>query len=105
MLRPNFSGSLRITNALGGAPALLGAGVAPSNQPGLGGTILIVPASLVPLTLAGAPGVAGAGSFALPWTIPPALAGFQFFLQAAIQDAGAPQGFALTNGLELVIGS
>jgi FG-GAP-like repeat len=104
VLRPGFSGSLRITNALGGAPALLGAGLAQASQPAVGGTLLIVPSDLVPLTLGGAPGVAGAGSSAVPWTIPPALAGFQGFLQAAIQDPAAPQGFALTNGLDLVIG-
>jgi hypothetical protein len=105
VLRAGFSGSIRITNALGGAAALFGAGTAQANQPLLGGTLLIVPAQIISLTLGGAPGVAGAGYLEVPWTMPPGLAGFHAFEQAAISDPGAPQGLALTQGVEIIIGS
>jgi FG-GAP-like repeat len=104
-LRAGSTGAIRISNALGGALALFAAGTAQANQPVLGGTLLVVPDMIVPFTLGGAPGLAGAGFLDVPWTIQPGLAGFQAFEQVAIQDPGAPQGWAFTQGVQIVIGS
>jgi FG-GAP-like repeat len=105
VLRPGFSGEIRISNALGGAAGFLGLGVSETSQSVLGGTLLIVPDVLESIALGGAPGVSGAGYLAIPWTLPAALAGFQFFGQAAIVDPSAPQGIALTQGIRWVIGN
>ena len=105
ILRAGFSGEVRITNALGGAAGYFGVGSSEASQPVLGGTLLISPDFLLPITLGGAPGVAGAGYLAIPWTLPASLAGVQLFEQAALIDPAAPQGASLTQGIRCVIGS
>ena len=49
---------------------------------------------------------AGAGSADLPGTISsdPSLSGINAYLQTVLFDAGAPQQFALTQGLRIEIG-
>lgn len=102
---PGQNTSLAITNALGGAPALLFFGlgngslaVTPScalkNAP-------IVPALIVPLTLAGAG--SGDGNLLLPGAIPAATSTVDVYLQVLVGDPGAPAGVASTNALRLHI--
>jgi hypothetical protein len=51
-------------------------------------------------------GVAGAGAFTLPASLPsiPALSGTSLYLQAGFGDAAAAKGVSLTQGLEMAIG-
>jgi hypothetical protein len=95
---------IRVSAVVGGASGILGVGAYPLNQPLLGSTLLAAPELLIPFTADGAPGVAGAGSWAIAWDPPPFLAGAQFFHQAVVADAAGPQGFAWTNGLHLIYG-
>jgi hypothetical protein len=102
----NSSFTIAIGNVLGGASGLLAAGFTPGAIPIVGGTLYVDPIAVtVPVTVNGAPGIAGVGSFGLPVLLAdPALIGVTFYLQAGFADAGAVQGFSLTNGLQIVIG-
>jgi hypothetical protein len=97
--------SLSVQNGRGGALTLLVGGFAPASIPVAGGTLLVAPPyTKLWFTLGGASGVAGAGSFTFNGTFPndPSLAGVSFYLQAAVFDAGAVKGIAMTNGVELI---
>jgi hypothetical protein len=75
--------------------------------PALGGTLLLAPPfQAVTMTLGGAPGVAGAGSLAVPVNVPPnpAIVGFRIDVQFLFFDAGAPYGVSMTNGIEMILG-
>ena len=97
--------SIAIASGLGGTSGILALGPAPASIPLFGGTIHGSPAASFPIALGGAPGVAGAGSLAIPVTIAdPAMAGVATFLQAGLIDVAAPQLVSLTSGLQIVIG-
>lgn len=98
--------SLAVNAAIGGGLGLLALGSAPASVPLFGGSLLVAPIdALLTIAANGAVGVPGAGSVNLPLQInDPALVGAPFWFQAAFLDAGAVQGFSLSNGLQLVIG-
>lgn len=102
----NTPWSLSINAAAGGTFGLLALGDGPANVPAFGGSLLIFPiaASFVFAT-SGVPGQPGIGSYNLPLLLTdPALVGVSLWFQAAVLDAAAVEGFALTNGLQVVIG-
>jgi hypothetical protein len=88
-------GTIALGNAAPLAPAVLFVSLLSQPQPFKGGTLVPVPAMLVlPL-----PTGAG-GSFTLAFTWPSGIpTGTEIYLQAAIQDAAAPAGVALSNAL------
>ncbi|HTE06446.1 MAG TPA: hypothetical protein VK824_09635 [Planctomycetota bacterium] len=99
--------TLAVSDAVGGASAMLFIGLAKVALPFKGGTFHVGTLLLsAGLPLGGAPGAVGAGSFSLPTSLPaiPSLTGASLFLQAGIGDAAAAHGVALTQGLELEIG-
>ncbi|MBK8977601.1 MAG: hypothetical protein IPM29_16950 [Planctomycetes bacterium] len=103
----NAGFGLVVAGGLGGAPAalLLAADTAPG-LPFLGGTLWVDPGKLlvaVPLQLSGPTGWTGAGAAGLPLSIPadPLLAGARIVAQALVVDAGAPQGVAMSAGLDV----
>jgi hypothetical protein len=98
--------SLLVSQGLGGVPALLLVGSAPAALPKFGGVVLVNALLTVPLALAGAAGVPGAGTLALSATLPPdpGLVGTSFHLQLLVADPGAIAGVALSAGLEWSIG-
>lgn len=102
----NTPWSLSVNAAAGGSLGLLGIGDGPANVPALGGSLLIFPINgTFVFSTSGTPGQAGTGGFNLPVLLTdPALVGMSFWFQAALLDAAAVQGFALTNGLQVVIG-
>jgi hypothetical protein len=115
---PNLAGSgsgsigedatLDITNGRGGASGLLLIGFARANLAFAGGELLVLPPWIVlPIQLGGTSGVGGAGSLSLTDTIPadPNFVGALVDFQAVIADPAATKGLALSNGLELTIGS
>ncbi len=56
----------------------------------------------IPITVGCAPGVANAGSLALPALLSdPVLTGVSIYLQAGFQDIASIQDVSLTNGLRL----
>ena len=72
--------------------------------PAVGGTLLVNFSQAIvntALPLSGAPGVPGAGGFALPLPIPDnaGLVGLTIYAQSAVIDGGGPFGFALSQGL------
>ncbi|MFO1054646.1 MAG: hypothetical protein U1F36_20680 [Planctomycetota bacterium] len=98
---------LVVANGRGGAAAaLLIATAASPGVPLLGGTLWVDPATLlvsVPLQLSGPSGWAGAGAAGLPLAIPEGalLAGVHLVGQALVLDPGAPQGVAMSPGLDV----
>ena len=70
--------------------------------PALGGTVLIDPASQpIPMTLLAATGGESIWNLTLPSD--PALAGLAVYFQAGAIDGHQPGGFAMSNGLELIL--
>ena len=103
-LRPATPGSeLRIVRGLAGAPGFLLVGSQPNELldfPFVGMNTYIA-GFLIAIPLA----LDGAGEFALPLApFADAVPGFAFYHQGVFVDAGAPDGFTATNGLELVYG-
>lgn len=101
--------SMQVSNGVGGALAVLGYGVGIGNYvqlPLLGGTVYVLPSVMQVLQLGGAGGVAGAGSASVSLAVPsdPSLVGVDLRFQAAVLDAGAASGIALSNAVELWIG-
>jgi hypothetical protein len=100
--------AIDVTNGLGGASGLFLIGFTRASLPFAGGELLVSPPWIsLPITLGGAAGVAGAGSVTLADTMPadPALVGFLIDFQAIVFDPAGVKGFALSNGLEMEIGS
>lgn len=99
--------SVRLTGGLGGSIAVLAFGDAPAVIGVFGGFLWTAPIVLtVGVGLGGSPGIAGDGSFQLPFALTsPALVGLRVCCQAGVLDPAAPQSFALSNGLEIVVGS
>jgi hypothetical protein len=72
------------------------------NVPLLGGIVLVNPGSLIiPLTFV--VGLTGTTTWTLPIPADPVFAGLPVFFQCFATDMTQPGGFALSNGLELVI--
>lgn len=102
--RPGETVSLDVSGGLGGAFGLVLIGARRLDLPFRGGTLHPDPFGVqIRHRLGGAPGVAGAGSVSLPWTIPadPALLGLVFHAQTLHRDPGAPLRIALSAALEL----
>lgn len=94
--------TLSINGVVGGANGVLIAGIAAGSVPFFGGTFHIGGPILVviPLTLAGTPGLANAGSLALPAVLTdPVMSGLDIHLQGAFVDVAAIHDVSLTNGL------
>jgi len=99
--------SVAVDRALGGSVAAIGVGNAPAAIPVLGGTLLVSPPLVLSTVgLGGLAGIPGAGSGAMNVSIPnsPSLVNASVYLQAAVLDNMAPQGVALSNGLQIRIG-
>jgi hypothetical protein len=94
--------TISINSVVGGAGGMLFVGLSPASAPFKGGTFLVGGiAAQVALVVSGTPGVAGAGSLALPAMLPsPVLAGLNLYLQAGFADAAAVKGVSLTNGVQ-----
>ena len=90
----------------GAATALLLAADASTGVQMFGGTIWVDPAQVlaaVPLLLSGPSGAVGVGAAGLPFAIPanPRLGGLHLVMQAVVLDPAAPQGLAMSSGLDL----
>lgn len=107
---PSLSGSgdavyggevtVELINGLGGAPALIYAGVEQANLPFKGGTIWVYPILItLPVVLDGTPGSPGAGTFDFSYTAE--ISGLSVFTQFIIADPGAVKGISMSNGLEI----
>jgi hypothetical protein len=95
LLVPGALASITATGALPSAPAWLVLGLSQLAAPFKGGVLW--PA---PLTVTGGLTVSPTGTLVLTTPWPPGIpSGISVFLQDWIADAGAPQGFASTNGL------
>ena len=95
-----------LRGGLGGRASVLAVGTQLASTPLVGGTAYLVPDFYMPLALSGPIGVAGEGSWDLPiGPLPASLVGTSVYLQAGVDDPQAPMGIALTNGLELNIGT
>jgi hypothetical protein len=97
----NGNFAFELQNGRGGANAFLMVGITQAAIPTLGGTLLITPANSVRFatTLTGAPGVAGAGSRHFPIPVLASLVGVELFAQFFVQDPGAVQGWAFSEGV------
>ncbi len=100
--------SLHVGGALGSTVGLMALGAGASEVPIFGGLLLVNPIlTTLGFVTSGAPGQAGAGAAAKFFSTSasdPSLVGAAVWLQAGVLDSAAVQGFALTNGLKLVIG-
>ncbi len=103
---PGGSIHLNIAKALGGTQSILMVGVGQQTTSFFAVQFVLLQ---IALTLSGSPGVAGAGSFSLPATLPddPTLLGVQITLQALCLDHDAgppgPVKVSATNGLAFTI--
>lgn len=97
--------ALEMRETRGGTIGLLGFCEQPSaGVPFVGGTLwLQAPIVTFPFTTSGAAGTAGTGAAAVPLAVPndPLLAGLRLTAQAAVIDAQASSGIALTGGIEI----
>ena len=94
-LTTGSAGTLPLTNAASSALASLLVSLTGTPTPFKGGVLVPIPI-LLALSLNTSP----AGSIPLGWSAWPAgLSGFSLYFQYAIQDAGAPNGLALSNAL------
>ncbi|QDU83877.1 FG-GAP repeat protein [Planctomycetes bacterium Pla163] len=85
----------------GNAAALFAFSAAPAELGGfLGGTLLVDPSSLGPISLVQVTG--GTGSLGLLVPSDPSFLGLTLFAQGAAFDGGGPEGWTLTHGLEVV---
>lgn len=102
---PNLT--VALTDALGGAPAIIVLGVAPA--PGtnlLGASLWVDPTGALLFAWGALAGTGpGGGHGSLMWSVPAtaSLAGTQLFAQGFVLDAGAPSGLAATRGSELTL--
>ena len=97
--------SLDITNGLGGAASFLFLGTTRTAIPMASGCLLntfpFISPALGPLTNGGVG--AGNGSFSMNILVPLAISSGSLMLQAFQTDAGTPNGWSNTNGVELII--
>lgn len=98
-----------VVDGLGQTGGVLAIGAATATFPLLGGEFHVLPPFLaqVPFGTGGSAGAAGGGGAVLPLPTPPNgnLVGVPFYAQVGLVDAGAPQGFSLTNAVEFVLGN
>jgi hypothetical protein len=90
---------VKLKNARPSASAFLALGLAPTSVPFAGGEVLLVPAFVVQR----ATDEFGQASVAFPLSGNPANAGISLYFQAFVLDPGAPEGIAITSGLEAKI--
>ena len=107
---PNIGNSvtLEIRNGVGGAFSKTLIGFSRADIDFAGGKLLVSPPWIfVNANLGGANGQGGAGTADIPGGLPndPTLVGAKIDFQTLIFDAGAPDGLAMTAGLEMEIGS
>jgi hypothetical protein len=94
-LAPGSNGSLVLSDAAPSALAMLFLSEVSTPVPFKGGVLVPVPFLLAELL-----GTSVAGQVTIPWVDWPLLpSGYAFFVQFAVQDAGAPKGVALSNAL------
>lgn len=98
---PNWT--LRVTQGLGGAPAVVLVSVGETCSPFVGGGLLGIATprrllAALPVQLAGAPGVSGAGGILLPFPLPTSVVfdGLTLSARALIADGSAPGGRSAT---------
>ncbi len=93
--------TFRIEGGLGGAPAVILIGAAPTSIPAGGACELLVAplVTQIPLPLFGVG--AGNGAIAIPVTIPANVAGGSATIQAFVGDGGVATGFSASAGLAL----
>lgn len=108
-LHPGRVVSVEVSRGVGGTAGALLIGADPASrasQPFLGGTLLVLPAWSVPVRVDGAFGVPGVGTRSLQLSVPPdpTHIGHGVMFQVWLLDAGAPQVFSASNGLETWIG-
>ncbi|MBK6942462.1 MAG: VCBS repeat-containing protein [Planctomycetes bacterium] len=105
--RVGESAQLRLRGAAGPGTGLVVVGLTAAklvDKPSVGLSIHTFPFALVlPVPVSGT-GEAGSGQFTFPYVVPASAAGFHFFHQAFVADAGAPSGATSTNGLDLFYG-
>ncbi|MFG0317787.1 MAG: YncE family protein, partial [Planctomycetota bacterium JB042] len=95
--------SLEVSDALGGTLGLLALGANQAALPMDGGCTLNVQPLLITATLP-VPGAGpGGGAFQFPGTLPAGTTGFGVTLQFFQADPSTPQGFANSNGVELIV--
>ncbi|MFG0315699.1 MAG: TolB family protein [Planctomycetota bacterium JB042] len=98
--------SVTLSNALGAAPTLLWIGLGEASQAALGGTLVVdlgAPHAIVPISIAGPAGAAGAGTYTTHGIDASSAFGVPLFLQATVGDPGAPFGVAFSNGLRAAV--
>ncbi|MEM7306234.1 MAG: VCBS repeat-containing protein [Planctomycetota bacterium] len=104
----NPDGELRIVRGVGGGLAILifsGEEVLVPDTPFTGMTLYVGnPTILSPVTLSGAPGVAGEGSFAFSLPTLPAIFGLAFTHQVFVLDPGSVTGWSSSGAFEIVYG-
>jgi len=96
---------LELRQTVGGSIGLIGfSDLLPLATPFAGGQLwLQAPIATLPFATSGAPGSAGNGAATVPLAVPnnPLLAGARLTAQAAVLDAQAVAGLALTEGIEI----
>ncbi|MBM3984522.1 MAG: hypothetical protein FJ296_02335 [Planctomycetes bacterium] len=94
--------TISINNVVGGAAGVLFVGLAQAAVPFKGGTFLVgAVAAQLPVAVGGTPGLAGAGSLALPALLSdPILSGINIYMQAGFSDSFAVKGVSLSNGVQ-----
>lgn len=98
--------SLKVKNALGGAPALILVGATQANVPATWGTLLVgTPMIQLPVPLGGTAGQAGAGTVTLTFGVPndATLVGLSAHLQTLVADPFSSGGISHTPGLKLTL--
>ncbi len=97
--------TINVADGVGGAPCLFLFGLTKAQVPfGYGGCELLLGSVLAPTITVPLGGVGpGNGVVTLTGTLPVNTSGVTATMQAFVGDAGAPDGFTATNGLELVI--
>ena len=99
--------TMNIDDVVGGAVGALLVGIPPrASLSLLGGTVHLNPLTSFPLPVGGPAGVGGAGSAALPLSIPndEAFVGLGLLFQFLPIDSGATRGVSISNGFELRMG-
>lgn len=108
---PGTPVTLSVLDGLSAATAMLLIGLTPVSIPFKQGELLVDPGAAVlisvPLSLsAGLPGIPGGGTLDLDLLLPddPGLSGLSLVFQVLVQDPGAAAGWAMTGGLQWVLG-
>ncbi|MEM7307850.1 MAG: hypothetical protein AAF682_14320 [Planctomycetota bacterium] len=98
---------IELTKGLGGTIGVFGYAFSTTSLPAFGGTLYLNPQTLqaFPIVLDGAPGVSGAGTWELELqTELVSLIGASVYMQAALADDGAPEGWSMSAALVMSMG-